>query len=184
MNYTKDDIFANLQSTDIILQVVNNKGAYGRGFSGEISRHFPLVETIYRLNYKVYKAELEASSSSYRLLQGCVMPVYTNTCWVVSMVAQDGYAKYKHQEGHCFLNYDWLNDALRAVKDIFIENELYDYYYVGKFADTKLNSLFEDDVYNFRLPYNMGCGLAGGDWNKVSALVDKILGDRATVYEL
>lgn len=32
------------------------------------------------------------------------------------------------------------------------------------------------------IPYNMGCGLAGGDWDKVNEIISCILKDRQVVY--
>lgn len=34
------------------------------------------------------------------------------------------------------------------------------------------------------IPYLYGCGLGGGDWNVVSALIEEAFGDRAVIYKL
>lgn len=41
---------------------------------------------------------------------------------------------------------------------------------------------YTDD--NIAIPYGIGCGLAGGDWNIVSKIIENTLGDRAIVYKL
>lgn len=35
------------------------------------------------------------------------------------------------------------------------------------------------------IPYGIGCGLAGGDWNIISELIDSIFSDyKVTIYKL
>jgi hypothetical protein len=49
--------------------------------------------------------------------------------------------------------------------------------------DTCLHRLARAKTFDhFAIPYKMGCGLGGGNWSVVSELIEKNLGDRATIY--
>jgi O-acetyl-ADP-ribose deacetylase (regulator of RNase III) len=54
--------------------------------------------------------------------------------------------------------------------------------------DSALNALEElCDItgYSVAIPYNLGCGLAGGDWNIVSKMIEEIFKDtKVTLYKL
>jgi len=64
---------------------------------------------------------------------------------IVSLFAQDRYGKDKR-----YTDYDALAKCLDKLSD--------------------LRSVMGKDVY---LPYGLGCGLAGGDWDVVSELIEK-----------
>lgn len=34
------------------------------------------------------------------------------------------------------------------------------------------------------IPYKIGCGIANGDWDIVSKIIDKVFGDSIVVYKL
>lgn len=78
-----------------------------------------------------------------------------NGRYIVHLAGQDGYSTLKRQT-----NYEALEQALQ------------------KFADFCLAS-------NLRpgLPYGIGCGLGGGDWAIVSSIIDKVFGDKITLYK-
>lgn len=40
----------------------------------------------------------------------------------------------------------------------------------------------KDKGYTIAMPYKIGCGLAGGDWEKVKAIIDKYNDGRITIY--
>lgn len=46
-----------------------------------------------------------------------------------------------------------------------------------------LKSLAEQTKHDIYIPYLMGCGLAGGDWNKVSSIIEEELGQQATIVK-
>ncbi|MCW4014046.1 MAG: macro domain-containing protein [Candidatus Bathyarchaeota archaeon] len=74
--------------------------------------------------------------------------------WVVGMVAQDGYGR----DGKLYTNYGALRVCLEQVAESY-----------------------EGDI---NLPYMIGCGLGGGDWDIVSGIIEDVLGERAVVWRL
>lgn len=59
------------------------------------------------------------------------------------------------------------------------------YYGKGKdyFEQILINLIEKFPDYVFVMP-KIGCGLAGGDWTKISSIIDKILNDRVIVCYL
>lgn len=50
---------------------------------------------------------------------------------------------------------------------------------------SEIAAIFEGSTQPFYIPYLMGCGLGGGDWNVYSAIVDAIMGpDRVTACKI
>lgn len=47
----------------------------------------------------------------------------------------------------------------------------------------KLKDYATKNEYDILLPYGIGCGLGGADWDVVSQMIEDIFGDRAYVYQ-
>jgi O-acetyl-ADP-ribose deacetylase (regulator of RNase III) len=61
-----------------------------------------------------------------------------------------------------------------------------DYGAVAK-ALTSLKKKIDSKKYSFAIPYGMGCGLGGGDWNVVTAIIKQVFydfDDRVVIYKL
>ena len=67
---------------------------------------------------------------------------------------------------------------------------------IGNGVQTDYNDLYEclksvktyaeEHLVTVSIPYNIGCGLAGGDWNIVSSMIEEIFGDSdvpCTIYQ-
>jgi O-acetyl-ADP-ribose deacetylase (regulator of RNase III) len=65
------------------------------------------------------------------------------------------YGQYNYGTGKQQTNYEALNSAIRKMLEELKQ--------LPMFTDLKMG-----------LPYGMGCGLAGGDWKIVSAMLEKI----------
>lgn len=74
--------------------------------------------------------------------------------WVVNMFAQDNFG----YDGRRFTSYDAFATCLTKMRD----------------------RLSKDKTIGF--PKNIGCGLGGGSWKVISALIGEILGDEYEVY--
>lgn len=62
---------------------------------------------------------------------------------------------------------------------------LYTHYPSLKEALTELRDVAEEDGLSVALPFGLGCGLAGGDWEIVSKIIEEAFdGYEATVYKL
>lgn len=71
----------------------------------------------------------------------------TNALSIVNLAGQDDYGN----DGRCYTNYSYLESAIRKLRD----------YIAG-----------DEKIY---LPYKIGCGLAGGDWNIVSQIINEVV---------
>ena len=74
--------------------------------------------------------------------------------WVFNMFSQDAYG----YDGDRYTSYDAFAHCLEVIRE---------------------NTTYNDKI---GFPKNIGCGLGGGNWKVVSALIDEILGDCRDVY--
>lgn len=72
---------------------------------------------------------------------------------VINMFAQDGYG----YDGKLYTDYDAFERCLENVRKFILPGE------------------------TIAMPYKIGCGLGGGDWDVVYGLIEKILGEYYTV---
>lgn len=81
INYVVGDATQPITRPAIIAHVCNNKGGWGKGFSGALSAKYPKAEELYRYYWcNQYNHEL-----------GCIQ-VSLSSIWTVNMIAQDGYS--------------------------------------------------------------------------------------------
>ncbi|MBD3922142.1 macro domain-containing protein [Paenibacillus sp. PR3] len=65
------------------------------------------------------------------------------------------------------------------------QNVLYTNYEALKQSLTTLKEEAKRDGYSIALPYNIGCGLANGDWNVVESMLQEVFEDyEVTLYRL
>lgn len=162
MKHIKGDIFTS--AADAILHQVNCQGVMGAGLAKQIKEKFPVV-------FKYYKALCDddkrmrartCSTKSYLLgrAQVCYKEDYLvgqveDNQVIVNLFAQDKYGR----DGRCYTDYEALKKCLEYVNERFW----------GK---------------TVAIPYLMGCGLAGGDWNVVSKIIENTLVDcNVILYE-
>ncbi len=141
----------------LIAHVCNDRGAWGAGFSGAITRRWRRPEQEYR---DWYTASLSRPGSvlAFALGNTWFTPVWDGI-WVASMVAQHG---TRGPDNPKPIRYDALASCLEQV---------------GKFAEPG---------FSVHMP-RIGCGLAGGTWERVEPLIEASLADRGvevTVYDL
>jgi O-acetyl-ADP-ribose deacetylase (regulator of RNase III) len=87
-----------------ILQIVNNEGAYGAGFSGAVKARWPKVELEYRQWWREKYGKLKL---------GDIQEIQvTSDLIVVNMVAQDGVVSYKNKKP---IKYDALKTCLAKI---------------------------------------------------------------------
>lgn len=138
-----------LQDSDIprfILQVVNNKGGFGKGFALATANKYPEVVTKYK---EWYGNSILYNSHQFRM--GAIQKIrIDNKLTFINLLCQDGYKTNKNPQP---LKYDGLLICLQQVQMINDDREIW-------------------------IPYLMGCGLAGGDWDKVKEIINEALPDR------
>lgn len=129
----------------LILQVVNDVGAYGAGVSGAIGKRWGKVAT-------EYKRLAQCGSKEFSL--GFVQFVYIDPDFeVANMVAQKG---LRGKDNPHPLQIPHLIHCLQTVSRYAKENQ----------------------HKRIHVPYGIGCGLAGGNWQEVEKiLIDNIVNE-------
>lgn len=142
----------------LIAHVCNDRGAWGAGFSGAITRRWRRPEQEYR-DWYLASMRHPGSVLAFALGNTWFTPVLDGGIWVASMVAQHGTRGPGNPKP---IRYDALASCLGQV---------------AEFADAEMS---------VHMP-RIGCGLAGGTWDRVEPLITGHLTGRGisvTVYDL
>lgn len=141
----------------IIAHVCNNVGGWGAGFVLAVSKRWSEPEAQYR--------DWHRRKDGFEL--GAVLYVKVEPdLWVANMLAQVGYgprgtAQHRTSEPSIPLRYEALETCL-----------------------SDLRKAAEDHNASVHMP-RIGCGLAGGTWDRVEPIIAKTLGEvPVTVYDL
>lgn len=130
---------------DVLMHVVNCRGVMGSGIAKEIRRRTPEVYTKYMENFHE-----EWPENPKELLGSVDIVRLPNRTKVFNLYAQLNYGR----DGKRYINYAALCESLNWVKSCATNIS------VGSIIKT------------IGIPYNMGCGLAGGDWEIVTECLD------------
>lgn len=157
------DLFT--ENVDVIAHQVNCQGKMGSGVAKQVRELFPHVYNSYRDHCQQYASIFENPAG----LLGSVfiMPGKRKDGSIVliaNLFAQNTYG----YDGNRYTDYDALRKCMQqlhlAVKDF------------EKNAGKRLT---------IGMPFRIGCGLGGGDWNIVYRIIEEELGDLSvTLYEL
>jgi O-acetyl-ADP-ribose deacetylase (regulator of RNase III) len=127
-----------------ILHVVNNRGAMGKGVAKALYQKWPEVRRAY-----VESSKYLQSLGELGMKLGALQPiVVTDSLFIMNMVAQDGYGEEPKQ----YLVYEALERCLKKLETV-----------TGIYKDL--------DIY---IPYRMGAGLAGGDWDVIQEIIGRM----------
>ena len=151
INYFKGDLLRS--DCNIICHQVNCQGVMGGGIARQIKEEYPTTFLKYYTECKKAKEE------DYSLL-GTVLPTYEKDENEYLKIICNCFSQDKYGRTSCYTDYG-------AVVDCF--------YKVKKFATTN-NSMFINGA-KIGIPYKYGCGLAGGDWNKVKKIIGEVFSD-------
>ena len=102
LNFETGDVLKAVESGVVLAHVCNNKGGWGKGFTGVLSRWDSGPEKLYRLRTTVKGLGLVSFA-----------PV-AEGAFVANMVAQDG---YKTAYNPVPLNYEALKECLKTVNE-------------------------------------------------------------------
>lgn len=115
------------------------------------------IRSKYPEAYIAYK-EYSEQNSPYDLLGRCQLVTAGENKWVANLFGQLNYGRGKYR----YTDYDALRTALTSLKE------------AAKRIDVSV-----------ALPKFIGCGLANGDWNVVSEIVEEVFEDyEVTIYEI
>lgn len=152
----------NPNKNTFILHVCNNIGKWGAGFTKAIDKQWQKPKTDY-LDF-VYNKKREGFTPN-DLLGNCVFTYIPNPhakTWVciVNMIAQNGVKSKNNTQP---INYYALELCLKDFKRQF-------------------NNSIKHDIEVVQMP-RIGCGLAGGEWNKIEPLINKWSINPTYVYD-
>ena len=90
----------------------------------------------------------------YILGHVCLSPIENSTQQVANMFSQEKFG----YDGHRYTSYDAFDECLRRLAS------------------------YAEPGNKIGFPKNIGCGLGGGNWNVISALIEEIMGKDYEVY--
>lgn len=137
---------------DYICHQVNCQGVMNSGIARQIRERWPWVFASYRAYYE--RCKNKGDSPLGTVWGVAIDHDNRNRQWVVNMFSQDDFGYYTHR----FTSYDAFAKCLEHMRD----------------------NLPKDKTIGF--PKNIGCGLGGGNWKIISALIEEILGKDYDVY--
>lgn len=148
----------------IILHVVNDIGVMGAGVARALFMKWPNVRSDYiewfnfqTINSLTGKIIRPFGIGKCQLIEANLPDIY-----VINMVGQNGIRRYSNMTP---INYYAVDRCLQEVERLAVEMEKH----------------FERKV-EIHMP-RIGCGLAGGNWNKIEPLVLKNIKHPVTVYD-
>lgn len=150
INYVKGDATNPIgDDTKIIVHICNDIGGWGKGFVVAISKRWKEPEKEYRKWFK--EKECQETHKNFGL--GNVQFVQVSEkLWVANMIAQKGIRK-KQNTGEPPIRYEAVKEGLQKVKQFAIEKKA-----------------------SIHMP-RIGCGLAGGEWEKIESIIQEELVD-------
>lgn len=140
----------------IVCHQVNCLGVMGAGLAKQMREKFPLM-------YLEYK-RLCYSTADKKSLLGEVLThsvIYNGYEYTIANL----FGQVQIGTSRCYTNYDALRKALQTVRHI-------------------ASPLPGRAAWRVRVPYKMGCGLAGGDWKVVRSIVQEELADHGIIVEV
>jgi O-acetyl-ADP-ribose deacetylase (regulator of RNase III) len=137
---------------DYICHQVNCQGVMGSGIAKQIRERWPEVYEKYRKEYDFWTNKMGRAESPVGNID--IARINNSNQSVINMYTQRKYG----YDGRRFTSYDAFAHALELIKTYILD-------------DAKIG-----------FPKNIGCGLGGGNWNVISALIEEILGEDYEVY--
>ena len=137
---------------DYICHQVNCRGVMNSGIAKQIRERWPWVFTSYRTYCDRWKGRNESPLGN--IWGVSIDHANRNSQFVVNMFSQDDFG----YDGSRFTSYDAFAQCLEAMRD----------------------GIPKDKTIGF--PKNIGCGLGGGNWKIIYALIEEILGKDYDVY--
>jgi O-acetyl-ADP-ribose deacetylase (regulator of RNase III) len=146
---------------DIICHQVNCKGVMGSGIAKQIKDKWPKVHRDYCFHIeRMYNGDFASKSSD--LLGMITWTELENGKYIMNFFSQDKFLP----RDICHTDYEAFTDCCRTLKKFITEYNL-----------DKLNTIIG-------FPYKIGCGLAGGNWDVVSAIIEREFeGYEVEIYE-
>lgn len=148
---------------NIICHQVNCMGTMGSGLAKQIRNSYPKVYAEYVKLLNWAKEEYKRGYSVKKYPLGSVQFVEVSDKKVIANI----FGQLKYGTDKRYTDYDALKKGLSGV----LETVTWDHMnYKG---------------YSVAIPYGIGCGLAGGDWEVVYKIIEEVFKDyNVTIYKL
>lgn len=161
INYVIGDATAPVgEGFKVIVHCCNDQGYWGKGFVLALSRKWPWMKESY-LNWYARRGPLDKdfhSQISTKFELGGVELVGTgeDNTWVANLIGQHGIARSAYSEPP--IRYEAIDTGFKRISDFLI-------------SARKNNPGYNSSYFSIHMP-RVGCGLAGGEWNKIEQLVN------------
>lgn len=142
----------NAGCTVFIPHVCNNLDVFSAGFAADVAENFPSVKADYHMLGKKF---LQSNMGYSQIIKVAEEPKYRHKLYFVNMIAQNG---FKNQNNPRPINYFSLARSMNNLSNYIVNN-------------TGFSSGLEK--VEIHCP-KFGSGLAGGDWNFISMLIEDI----------
>lgn len=139
-------------STVFVPHVCNNSDAFGVGFAAQVAEQYPSVKADYHMLGKKF---LQTNMGYSQVIKVAEEPKYRHKLFFVNMIAQNGFKSLSNPRP---LNYFALVKAMNNLSTFIVNNTGF------------INSQERIEIHCPRF----GGGLAGGDWNFISHLIEDI----------
>ena len=134
----------------IIAHQVNCKGVMGAGLAKQIRDRYPRVYSCYKIYCKAYPHELRGTRAYLVNSDGTLKPEHL----FMNIFGQDGYGR-----GTVQTDYQAFKNSITKGLEFYRAAVCNDSYAVQ---------------IPIAIPYGIGCGLAGGDWDKMKDILEEI----------
>lgn len=141
--------------TVFIPHVCNNVDLFGAGFAASISEKFPIVKENYHMLGKTF---LKNNMGHCQIMKVFENKEYEHKIYAVNMIAQNGIPSTKNTRA---INYLGLVKSMNTL---------------SRFIKSETGFLKKSENIEIHTP-KFGSGLAGGNWNFISDLIEDIWGE-------
>lgn len=152
IHYVKGNLLDS--NCDYICHQVNCQGVMGSGIAKQIRERWPEVYNAYVKKHAHYDKIGIPTEDMLGDVEAIYIDDGVQERYVVNMYSQHSYG----YDGQRYTSYDAFACCLKQI------------------------SAFVPDGYTIGFPKNIGCGLGGGNWKVISALIEEILGEDYEVY--
>jgi len=143
----------------IICQQVNHQGVMGSGLAKQIREKYPDI-------FNGYQAYCLDTTFEYIRDFGVILCYEPNPNIQRVIIANICSQEFYGRDGKCYTDYKALESGFRSIDQLIDEH---------KYGTTK---------YSVSIPYKIGCGLGGGDWDIVYAMIQDIFeGNEVYIYK-
>lgn len=147
---------------NILVHQVNCMGVMGAGLAKQIRNNYPKVYSEYVKLLNWAKEEYKRGYSKNKYPLGVVQFIEVSSDRIIANL----FGQLKYGKDKQYTDYQALERGLYGV----LETVTWD------------NNQYKG--YSVAIPYGIGCGLAGGDWNIVYEIIKKIFNDYGvTIYK-